>query len=154
LYFTTNLEQAKKWSVRGNGVTHGYVYKTCIDYSLINNGKIRLKEFLEYNDEFIDTFTYCRTYGKNPGSIKGYDIIYGLIVDSNGSTIYKICDEYAKGKIGKIDVKRELKTLNMSDQICIKNKKLINSLRIIDIKETQVIKGRNKIDERNITWIK
>lgn len=35
VYFTTNREQAKKWSIRGNGVTHGYVYETQLDYTLI-----------------------------------------------------------------------------------------------------------------------
>ena len=52
-----NIEQAKKWSVRGNAVTHGYVYETYLDYALIQNGLVKLKQFLGYDDEFIDTFT-------------------------------------------------------------------------------------------------
>ena len=154
IYFTTNREQAKKWSVRGSGVNHGYVYETHLDYRMILNGTFKLKEFLEYSDEFIDTFTFCRSKGFNPSNISGYDIIYGLMIDSNKETINHVCDDYSLGKVSRGYVKQKLKTLEMSDQICIKNPNLLNLLQISRVDETYVIKGRSKSEERNILWKK
>ena len=154
VYFTTNREQAKKWSVRGAGVNHGYVYETQLDYRIIQSGKYKLKEFLEYNDEFLDTFTYCRSRGENSANIVGYDMIYGLMIDSKKEIINSTCDDYAVGKINRIDVKRKLKTLDMSDQICIKNSELLNQLKITGVDQTFIYPGRSKYEERNILWKK
>ena len=154
VYFTTNREQAKKWSVRGEGVKHGYVYETHLDYRLFLNGTFKLKEFLDYSDEFIDTFTFCRNRGCDPSSILGSDIIYGLMIDSNKETINAVCDDYSAGKVDRLYVKRKLKTLDMSDQICIKNPNLLNMLHISRIDETFVYPGRSKTEERNILWKK
>nr|DAG01625.1 MAG TPA: Protein of unknown function (DUF3990) [Siphoviridae sp. ct87j35] len=154
VYFTTNREQAKKWSVRGNDVTHGYVYETCLDYTLIQNGTVKLKQFLGYDDEFIDTFTECRTHGTDPTNIKGYDIIYGIMIDSNGTEIYNACDAFAKGKISREKLKIRLKALTGADQVCIKNNKLLKSLKIVKVEETCVIEGRSKAQGGNIIWKK
>lgn len=154
VYFTTNREQAKKWSVRGNAVTHGYVYETYLDYALIQNGLVKLKQFLGYDDEFIDTFTQCRTYGTDPTNIKGYDIIYGIMIDNNGTEIYSACDDFAKGKISREKLKIRLKALTDADQVCIKNNNLLKSLNIVKVEETCVIKGRSKDQGGNIIWKK
>lgn len=154
VYFTTNREQAKKWSVRGEGVSNGYVYEVKLDYRLILQGKFRLKQFLEYNDEFINTYTYCRTYGKDFDTILGYDVIYGLMIDGKGDAIIKECGDFALGKISRTELKRKLHILQDSDQLCIKNTELLHRLEIRKIYKTEVIKGRSKSDERNIIWKK
>lgn len=154
VYFTTNREQAKKWSVHGTGVNNGYVYEVKLDYRLILQGAYTLKQFLYYNDEFINTYTFCRTYGKDAIAIQGYDIIYGLMIDGKGDLIIKECDDFELGKISKIELKRKLQALQNSDQLCIKNKELLHSMVINNIYKTEVIKGRSKSDERNIIWKK
>lgn len=154
VYFTTNREQAKKWSVRGNGTKHGYVYEVHLDYRLIQNGQISLKEFLDYSDEFIDTFTVCRTYGISPDNIKNVDVVYGVMIDSNKDRINQICEDYALGKIDRVTVRRNLKLLKESDQVCIKNNTLLQALKIHRVDETYVLSGRSKNEERNILWRK
>lgn len=76
------------------------------------------------------------------------------MIDSNGTEIYSACDDFVKGRIHKEEVKIRLKALDNADQVCIKNKGLLKQLKITNIEETYLIRGRSKADGRNIIWKK
>lgn len=154
VYFTTNREQAKEWSIRGAGVKHGYVYEVKFDLRTIKSGTVRLKSFLDYNEEFIETFTYCRAFGTNPDNIKGYDMIYGLMLDSGGYTIQEICDGYTLGKYTMQQVKSKLMTFENKDQICIKSQDILDNLKIERVYETYLLGSYTKSRKENIRWKK
>ena len=53
IYFTTSEEQAMQWSIKQSD--SGAVYMVEVD-----SGLLVIKQYLDYSDEFINTFCLCR----------------------------------------------------------------------------------------------
>ena len=152
IYFTTKLEQALEWSIRGTA-TKGFVYETYIDYRWIASGEVRIKEFLEYDEDFIRTYAQCRTVGIDPSIIKGKDIIYGWMLDSQGKDILEDCDKFNAGEISMQELRSKLPVFNDKDQLCLKTSNILDRLSITHKYATKLIPGKVR-KEGNIKYKK
>ncbi|WP_026523461.1 MULTISPECIES: DUF3990 domain-containing protein [unclassified Butyrivibrio] len=148
IYFTTDEEQAKQWSLKGN-VGSGAVYEISINPSLMN-----IKRYTTYSDEFIETFCLCRVGLEDtiPDLCK-YDAIYGYMLDHDSSRIIKYTNDYVMGIADAATVRANLRLFDHRNQFCIKKQELLDSLKIHrimftkripnsrEIKYTKIVKG-------------
>ena len=117
-YLTTLIEQAKKYAQRflyqGD---KAYLNHYNLDENLDN--KFNIKEFGDYNEEWLDFVTLCRL-GKLSSK---YDMITGGIADDK---VFNTVDLYFSGNISKEEALKRLKFIHPNHQICILNQELIN----------------------------
>lgn len=85
-YCTRKKEQAEKLAKK---------YKTPVinTYYLKDISDLRIKNFEEYNEEWLDFVVHCRA-----GGTHDYDIVEGFMADD---TIYEEINEYLNGNIDK-----------------------------------------------------
>lgn len=127
IYFTTNEEQAKQWATRHSSV--GVVYTVRIDLS-----GLKIKQYLNYSNEFINTFCLCRAgLESDVKEIQGYDAIYGCMIDNDRETIVKIVNDYVLGATEQ-QVRSSIKLLNAKDQFCIKTQEVLDKISILNIR--------------------
>ena len=117
-YLTSLIEQAKKYAQRflyqGD---KAYLNHDNLDENLDN--KFNIKEFGDYNEEWLDFVTLCRL-GKLSSK---YDMITGGIADDK---VFNTVDLYFSGNISKEEALKRLKFIHPNHQICILNQELIN----------------------------
>ena len=117
-YLTSLIEQAKKYAQRflyqGD---KAYLNHYNLDENLDN--KFNIKEFGDYNEEWLDFVTLCRL-GKLSSK---YDMITGRIADVK---VFNTVDLYFSGNISKEEALKRLKFIHPNHQICILNQELIN----------------------------
>ena len=117
-YLTSLIEQAKKYAQRflyqGD---KAYLNHYNLDENLDN--KFNIKEFGDYNEEWLDFVTLCRL-GKL--STK-YDMITGGIADDK---VFNTVDLYFSGNISKEEALKRLKFIHPNHQICILNQDILN----------------------------
>lgn len=117
-YLTSLVEQAKKYAQRflyqGD---KAYLNHYNLDENLDN--KFNIKEFGDYNEEWLDFVTLCRL-GKLSSK---YDMITGGIADDK---VFNTVDLYFSGNISKEEALKRLKFIHPNHQICILNQELIN----------------------------
>ena len=117
-YLTSLIEQAKKYAQRflyqGD---KAYLNHYNLDENLDN--KFNIKEFGDYNEEWLDFVTLCRL-GKLSSK---YDMITGGIADDK---VFNTVDLYFSGNISKEEALKRLKFIHPNHQICILNQELIN----------------------------
>ena len=117
-YLTSLNEQAKKYAQRflyqGD---KAYLNHYNLDENLDN--KFNIKEFGDYNEEWLDFVTLCRL-GKLSSK---YDMITGGIADDK---VFNTVDLYFSGNISKEEALKRLKFIHPNHQICILNQELIN----------------------------
>ena len=117
-YLTSLIEQAKKYAQRflyqGD---KAYLNHYNLDENLDN--KFNIKEFGDYNEEWLDFVTLCRL-GKLSSK---YDMITGSIADDK---VFNTVDLYFSGNISKEEALKRLKFIHPNHQICILNQELIN----------------------------
>lgn len=117
-YLTSLIEQAKKYAQRflyqGD---KAYLNHYNLDENLDN--KFNIKEFGDYNEEWLDFVTLCRL-GKLSSK---YDMITGGIADDK---VFNTIDLYFSGNISKEEALKRLKFIHPNHQICILNQELIN----------------------------
>ena len=51
-------------------------------------------------------------------------------------------------------VRGQIRVFDNKDQICFKNQKILNALKIKNVRYTEYIKGYPKNDRRAVKWIK
>ena len=116
--FSAIIEQAKKYAQRflyqGD---KAYLNHYNLDENLDN--KFNIKEFGDYNEEWLDFVTLCRL-GKLSSK---YDMITGGIADDK---VFNTVDLYFSGNISKEEALKRLKFIHPNHQICILNQELIN----------------------------
>ena len=83
-YCTIIKEQAQRWARR-------YDTRIVSVYDVIINPQLKIKEFKEMTEEWLDFIVACRT-GKN----HDYDIVIGAMVDDQ---IYNYVSDYMEGII-------------------------------------------------------
>lgn len=117
-YLTSLIEQAKKYAQRflyqGD---KAYLNHYNLDENLDN--KFNIKEFGDYNEEWLDFVTLCRL-GKLSSK---YDMVTGGIADDK---VFNTIDLYFSGNISKEEALKRLKFIHPNHQICILNQELIN----------------------------
>lgn len=148
IYFTTNEQQAMIWSVRHS--REGVVYEIELDTSLIN-----IKQYFTYSDKFIETFCFCRAgLESNVLDIKGYDAVYGYVIDNDKETIVKRVNDYTLGNASASEIRGSIKVFDNKDQLCIKNQNILNKIVIKRCMETEVVSGYPRGSERAVRWKK
>ena len=85
----------------------------------LRDNKFNIKEFGDYNEEWLDFVTLCRL-GKLSSK---YDMITGGIADDK---VFNTVDLYFSGNISKEEALKRLKFIHPNHQICILNQELIN----------------------------
>lgn len=117
-YLTSLIEQAKKYAQRflyqGD---KAYLNHYNLDENLDN--KFNIKEFGDYNEEWLDFVTLCRL-GKLSSK---YDMITGGIADDK---VFNTIDLYFSGNISKEEALKRLKFIHPNHQICILNQDILN----------------------------
>ena len=117
-YLTSLIEQAKKYAQRflyqGD---KAYLNHYNLDENLDN--KFNIKEFGDYNEEWLDFVTLCRL-GKLSSK---YDMITGGIADDK---VFNTVDLYFSGNISKEEALKRLKFIHPNHQICILNQDILN----------------------------
>ena len=83
-YCTIIKEQAQRWAKR-------YDTKIVSIYDVRLNSKLRIKEFREMTDEWLDFIINCRS-----GKTHSYDIVIGAMADDQ---IYNYISDYMDGSI-------------------------------------------------------
>lgn len=117
-YLTSLAEQAKKYAQRflfqGE---KAYLNQYNLDENLDKN--FNVKEFGDYNEEWLDFVTLCRL-GKQ---LSKYDMVTGGIADDK---VFNTVDLYFSGNISKEEALKRLKFIHPNHQICILNQELLN----------------------------
>ena len=117
-YLTSLIEQAKKYAQRFlQQGDKAYLNHYNLDENLDN--KFNIKEFGDYNEEWLDFVTLCRL-GKLSSK---YDMITGGIADDK---VFNTVDLYFSGNISKEEALKRLKFIQPNPQICILNQELLN----------------------------
>lgn len=148
IYFTTNEEQAMLWSIKQSNV--GAVYTVEIDTS-----KLKLKQYLNYSDEFINTFCLCRAGLEDIVSeIEGYNSIYGYVIDNDKDGIIKYTNDYALRKVTAAQVRAKIRIYENKDQLCIKSQDILDKMVIKSVRYTQYVNGYPRNDRRAVKWKK
>lgn len=83
-YCTIIKEQAQRWARR-------YDTKIVSIYEVVLNTKLKIKEFKELSEEWLDFIIACRS-----GIIHDYDIVIGAMADDQ---IYNYISDYMDGTI-------------------------------------------------------
>ena len=86
-YCTLLPDQAIRWAVRFNGV--GYLS----EYLYTPDGSLRIKQFPEMSEEWLDFIVSCRL-----GNPHDYDIVEGPMAND---TIFNYVQNFADGKISR-----------------------------------------------------
>lgn len=148
IYFTTSEEQAMQWSIKDKNI--GAVYMVEIDSTSIN-----LKQYLSYSDDFINTFCLCRAGLEGMvNNIKGYDAIYGYVIDNDKEGITRATNDYALNKIKAAAVRQRIRIFDNKDQICFKNQAVLDTLQIKSMRLTERVAGYPQNDRRAVRWKK
>lgn len=148
IYFTTSEDQAMQWSIKDKKI--GAVYMVEIDSALI-----KLKQYLTYSNEFIDTFCLCRAgLEEMVNNIKGYDAIYGYVIDNDKEGITRATNDYTLHKIEAAAVRQRIRIFDNKDQICFKNQAVLDTLQIKSMRLTERVAGYPQNDRRAVRWKK
>lgn len=148
MYFTTSREQAMLWSITKSGF--GAVYEVEIDLNTV-----QLKQFLKYDNEFINTFCLCRAgFESEADAIKGYNAIYGYMVDNDRAAIVKSTNDYVIGKASETDVRNSIRVFESKDQLCIKRQDILDQIQIKWKGITEKVSGFPRGDRRSVKWKK
>ena len=125
-YLTKLREQAEKYALRFTlRGKKAYIYT----YELNDNlSHFRIKEFLSYNDEWLNYVGACRL-GKK---CELYDLISGGIADDK---VFNTIDLYFAGEISKEEALGRLKYEKPNHQICILNQSIADLLILVDVEE-------------------
>lgn len=148
MYFTTSEEQAMIWSIKKSNI--GAVYMVEID-SL----KLNLKQYLTYSNEFINTFCLCRAgFEEEVYDIKGYNSIYGYVIDNDKDGIVKSTNDYVLGIATAAQVRANIKVYEDKDQLCVKSQDILDNMIIKSVRYTTYVGGYPRNDRRSVRWKK
>lgn len=86
-YCTKYEKQAKRWALtrKGDSIVNRYFYNV--------NTKLKIKTFLEMNDEWLDLVVESRI-----GTLHAYDIVEGPMADDQ---IWNFVEDYIEGRISR-----------------------------------------------------
>ena len=116
-YCTYFYNQAVRWAVRftGKGIINEYKY--------IPNEKLKILEFKEMTEEWLDFIVVCRM-----GKKHGFDIVEGPMADD---TIFNYVQNYADGKISRSAFWELAKFKKPTHQISFHTSKALETLHFV-----------------------
>ena len=123
-YLTSLKKQASEWakviaSRKGRSATPTIsVYS--LDLEKAKNDGIKIKEFTEYNLEWLDYVVDCR---KGTTAWKNFDVIEGGVANDN---VIDTVEDYEKGIITAEQALGQLRYKKVNHQICITSQKVID----------------------------
>lgn len=135
-FYTTNVQaQAEKWVQRFILLGHkGYI--NVYDYDETEaRTKYRYKNFLEYNEEWLDFILACRNGSK---IYQDYDIIEGGIANDK---VFNTVELYFQNLIDKETALSRLKYEKPNNQICFINQKVQDA--VLHFESYYELKGNN-----------
>ena len=135
-FYTTKLQmQAEKWVQRF--ITLGkQAFVTVYDYNDKNiEQKCRYKQFLKYDEEWLDFILACRNGSK---IYQNYDIIEGGIANDK---VFNTVELYFQNLIDKSTALSRLKYEKPNNQICFINQEVQNS--VLTFESYYEVKGAN-----------
>ncbi|NFT06245.1 DUF3990 domain-containing protein [Clostridium botulinum] len=116
-YCTEIKEQAEKWSSKFNtSIVNLYELR---DFESLN-----IKEFNEYNEEWLDFVVGCRS-----GDTHNYDVVIGPMADD---TIYDYIDAYTQGQMNKQKFFELMKFKYPTNQISFHTIKALDHINFIE----------------------
>ncbi|WP_252255139.1 DUF3990 domain-containing protein [Clostridium sp. ZBS12] len=116
-YCTEIKEQAEKWSSKFNtSIVNLYELR---DFEPLN-----IKEFNEYNEEWLDFVVGCRS-----GETHNYDVVIGPMADD---TIYDYIDAYTQGQMNKQKFFELMKFKYPTNQISFHTIKALDHINFIE----------------------
>ena len=116
-YCTIIKEQAQRWARR-------YDSGIVSIYDVVMNMNLKIKEFKEMSEEWLDFIIECRS-----GKSHDYDIVIGPVADDR---VYRVVVEYENGDLDKETALKNLKTESLCDQILFHTEKALEYLKYID----------------------
>ena len=135
-FYTTNVQaQAEKWVQRFILLGHkGYI--NVYDYDETEaRTKYRYKNFLEYNEEWLDFILACRNGSK---IYQDYDIIEGGIANDK---VFNTVELYFQNLIDKETALSRLKYEKPNNQICFVNQEIQDA--VLHFESYYEVKGNN-----------
>ena len=135
-FYTTSVQaQAEKWVQRFILLGHkGYI--NVYDYDEAEaRTKYRYKNFLEYNEEWLDFILACRNGSK---IYQDYDIIEGGIANDK---VFNTVELYFQNLIDKETALSRLKYEKPNNQICFINQKVQDA--VLHFESYYELKGNN-----------
>ena len=84
---TRDIEQAKRWAIRGTG--EGIINK----YEYTENPTLSIRLFPELTDEWLDFIAHCRA-----GGLHDYDIVEGPMAND---TVWNYVNDFMQGTISR-----------------------------------------------------
>lgn len=121
-YCTVIKEQAQRWSRR-------YNTKIVSIYEVKFNDSIKIKEFKEMTDEWLDFIVKCRN-----GKLHNYDIVIGAMADDQ---IYNYISDFIDGTITREQFWVLAKFKYPTHQICFCTEKSLECLKYIKSEEVK-----------------
>lgn len=116
-YCTRSSRQAKKFALRRR-VQKGDSY---VNFYLCSNvSELKVKEFNNYSEEWLDFVTDCRN-----GIPHSYDIVIGPVADD---AVHRSIEEYNGSLISKNELFKRLKYTELSNQVAFCTNKAISRL--------------------------
>ncbi|MBQ8866973.1 MAG: DUF3990 domain-containing protein [Bacteroidaceae bacterium] len=113
-YLTPLKEQAERWCTRYIRIgKSGYVNVYELDEAIFCSANLKIKNFAEYNEEWLDYIFACRQ-GKEV--YQQYDVVTGGIANDK---IFATIDSYFAGYMSKEMALDKLKYEKPNHQICI-----------------------------------
>lgn len=116
-YCTEIKEQAEKWASKFNtSIVNLYELR---DFKSLN-----IKEFKDYNEEWLDFVVGCRS-----GDTHNYDVVIGPMADD---TIYDYIDAYTQGQMNKQKFFELMKFKYPTNQISFHTIKALDHINFIE----------------------
>ena len=119
-YCTIIKEQAQRWARR-------YDTKVVSIYDVRLNSKLKIKEFKEMTEEWLDFIVHCRS-----GKSHTYDIVEGPMADD---TIYNYTQNYIDGKISRAAFWELAKFSHPTHQISFHTISALDTLKYVGSEE-------------------
>lgn len=117
-YLTNNKNQAKKWADKIRAKYNvAYINEYEVDESKLK--KYKVLKFDSYNKKWLDFIYKCRVGEDNTD----YDIVIGPIADDK---IYETINLFFENLIDEKETIKRLQKNEANNQICLRNKKVID----------------------------
>ena len=128
-YLTSYRRQARLWAERKRIQNH-----PCwiLEYELrpLFPPQTRVRELLEYNQEWLDFITEHRVYGKDDGA---WDIVYDRMADNRYNQLMRSVNAYIHNGITAESAIQRIKPDGGRDQYCFKTERAVSLLNLVHI---------------------
>ena len=121
-YVTSLKSQAEKWALRKVARTEKGEATVNIFELSDDLASYKVLDFKTENEEWLDFVCNCR---KGSEIYKNYDVIIGAVADDD---VFKTVNMYFRGFWDKKKTLEEIRFYKTSNQICITNQNVLNSI--------------------------